>query len=98
MEYLTIRLRAYKVITMITQLIKVGNSRGVRIPKPLIQETGLTDDVKIHVEGGSIIISPVKSVRAGWGDAFNKMHVNNDDVLIDKNSRSSWDDEEWEWN
>jgi antitoxin MazE len=82
---------------MITQLIKVGNSRGVRIPKPLIQETGLTDDVTIRVEGGSIIISPVKAVRSGWQEAFNKMHANNDDVLIDKNIRSSWDDEEWEW-
>jgi antitoxin MazE len=82
---------------MITQLIKVGNSRGVRIPKPLIQETGLTDDVTIRVEGGSIIISPVKAVRSGWQEAFNKMHANNDDVLIDENIRSSWDNEEWEW-
>jgi antitoxin MazE len=82
---------------MITQLSKVGNSRGVRIPKPLIQETGLTDYVTIRVEGGSIIISPVKAVRSGWQEAFNKMHANNDDVLIDKNIRSSWDDEEWEW-
>jgi antitoxin MazE len=82
---------------MITQLIKVGNSRGVRIPKPLIQETGLTDDVTIRVEGGSIVISPVRAVRSGWQEAFNKMHANNDDVLIDKNIRSNWDDEEWEW-
>ena len=82
---------------MITQLIKVGNSRGVRIPKPLIQETGLTDDVTIRVEGGSIIISPVRAVRSGWQEAFNKMHANNDDVLIDKNIRSNWDDKEWEW-
>ena len=82
---------------MITQLIKVGNSRGVRIPKPLIQETGLTDDVTIRVEGGSIIISPVRTVRSGWQGAFNKMHANNGDVLIDENIRSSWDNEEWEW-
>ena len=82
---------------MITQLIKVGNSRGVRIPKPLIQETGLTEDVAIRVEGESIIISPIRSARSGWGDVFKKMHENNDDVLIDKNIRSSWDDKEWEW-
>ena len=82
---------------MITQLIKVGNSRGVRIPKPLIQETGLTEDVAIRVEGESIIISPVRSVRNGWGDVFKKMHENNDDVLIDMNIRSNWDDQEWEW-
>ena len=88
---------AYIVITMITQLIKVGNSRGVRIPKPLIQETGLKKDVTIRVEGESIIISPVRSVRNGWGDSFNMMHENNDDILIDKNIRSNWDDQEWEW-
>ncbi len=82
---------------MITQLIKVGNSRGVRIPKPLIQETGLTEDVAIRVEGESIIISPIRSARSGWADVFKKMHENNDDALIDKNIRSSWDDQEWEW-
>jgi antitoxin MazE len=82
---------------MITQLIKVGNSRGIRIPKPLIQETGLTNDVTIRADGGSIVISPVRAVRSGWQEAFNKMHANNDDVLIDKNIRSNWDDDEWEW-
>jgi antitoxin MazE len=82
---------------MITQLIKVGNSRGVRIPKPLIQETGLTNDVSIRADGGSIVISPVRAARNGWQEAFNKMHANNDDVLIDKNIRSNWDDKEWEW-
>lgn len=82
---------------MKTQLIKVGNSRGVRIPKPLIQETGLTEDVSIRVEGESIIISPIRSARNGWGDAFNQMHDNNDDILIDNNVGSSWDDQEWEW-
>ena len=63
----------------------------------LIQETGLTKEVTIRVEGESIIISPIRSARSGWGDVFKKMHENNDDVLIDKNIRSSWDDQEWEW-
>jgi len=47
---------------MITTLIAIGNSRGVRIPKPLISESGLGDQVELQVKKGEIriIAAPVK--------------------------------------
>ena len=53
----------YNVITMITTLISIGNSRGVRIPKPLLNESGLGNEVELQVRKGEIKIvpAPVKS-------------------------------------
>lgn len=52
----------YNVITMLTTLIPIGNSRGVRIPKPLIYESGLSDQVELQVKKGEIriIAAPIK--------------------------------------
>ena len=48
--------RVYNVVTMITTLIAIGNSRGVRIPKPLLSESGLTNEVELQVKKGEIRI------------------------------------------
>lgn len=49
----------YNVITMITTLVDIGNSRGVRIPKPLLVESGITDEVELKVKKGEIRIVAV---------------------------------------
>lgn len=49
---------SYNVITMITTLIAIGNSRGIRIPKPLINESGLEGQVELQVKKGEIRIIP----------------------------------------
>ena len=85
---------------MITKLIKIGNSKGIRIPKSLLNETGLTDKVEIMIKDDSLIIKPKKKVRENWDKAFSKMAQNNDDVLLDEESAinlNEWDNEEWEW-
>jgi antitoxin MazE len=83
---------------MRARVIKIGNSQGLRIPKPILDQTGITDDVEIEVEKNQIIIRPVKNVREGWGKAFKTMGENGDDEpLIDDNISHSWDDEEWQW-
>ena len=55
---------SYNVITMITKLIEIGNSRGVRIPKPLLNESGLGNEVELQVEKGEIriVTAPRKSI------------------------------------
>lgn len=52
----------YNVATMLTTLIPIGNSRGIRIPKPLISESGLEDRVELRVKKGEIriIAAPMK--------------------------------------
>jgi antitoxin MazE len=58
---------------MRAQIIKIGNSQGLRIPKPILDQTGIMNDVEIEVEKDQIIIRPVKDVRDGWDAAFKAM-------------------------
>ena len=84
---------------MKTRIVRIGNSKGVRIPKPLLEEAGLDDEVDITIQGQSLVIRPVNNPRAGWADAFAQMAERGDDALLDGEdiSLSSWDKEEWEW-
>jgi len=84
---------------MRSRIVKIGNSQGVRIPKPLLDQTGIVDDVELEVRENQIIIRPVSNPRSGWEEAFSKMSELGDDVLIDSvdNISHSWDEEEWQW-
>ena len=83
---------------MRAQIIKIGNSKGLRIPKPILDQTGIMDDVEIEVEKDQIIVRPVKDVRNGWDAAFKTMGEKDDDKpIIDDNISHSWDEEEWQW-
>ena len=55
---------------MRTALRKIGNSRCVLIPAPLLAECGITDEIELRLEGTKIIIEPVAAPRAGWFDAY----------------------------
>ncbi len=84
---------------MKARIVKIGNSRGIRIPKSLILQTGIKDEVELDVEENRLIISSPQSPRAGWADAFRRMALRGDDALLDAElvSGSRWDEEEWEW-
>ncbi|CAN5163123.1 AbrB/MazE/SpoVT family DNA-binding domain-containing protein [soil metagenome] len=82
---------------MKTRIVRVGNSRGVRLPKPLLEQAGLTDEVEIHAEPGRIIIESAARPRAGWADAARQMAELGEDGLIDAPTPTRFDDEEWTW-
>ena len=84
---------------MRARIVKIGNSQGIRIPKPLLEQLKIKEDVDIEVENNQLIIRPVSNPRMGWDDAFRQMATNNDDVLIDgeKNLTHTWDETEWQW-
>jgi len=85
---------------MITKVVKIGNSRGIRIPKSLIDESGLKSEVDLEVIDGQIIIKSISQSRKSWDSAFKKMAKNKDDILLDSATlaqQSTWDKEEWEW-
>jgi len=85
---------------MKTKIVKIGNSRGIRIPKSLIEESGLHNEVELEVENDMIIIKPRAKYRESWDTAFQKMAKNSDDLLLDAESlfdQNKWDEEEWEW-
>lgn len=81
---------------MKARLIRIGNSRGVRLPKPLITEAGLHDEVASRVDGEVVISSP-RSTRAGWADAARQMHESGEDRLLDPGSPTHFDEKDWRW-
>lgn len=56
----TAQLSNYNVVTMITNIIAVGNSKGIRLPKMVLKESGITDEVELKVKKGEIRIVPSK--------------------------------------
>lgn len=85
---------------MITKIVKIGNSRGIRIPKSIIDQSGIKNEVELQIKDDTIIIKSVPEVRNNWDLAFQNMSKNNDDKLFDNeilSSQNSWDNEEWTW-
>lgn len=82
---------------MKARIVRVGNSRGIRIPKPLLEQAGLDDDVELHAEPGRIVIESATRPRAGWAEAARAMVARGDDALLDAATLTRFDDEEWEW-
>ena len=84
-------------VEMKTRLVQIGNSRGIRLPKTIIAEAQLRDEVELKAEPGRIVISSAKKPREGWPEAARLMHERNEDHLIDKTTSTRFDREEWKW-
>ena len=84
---------------MKTRIIRIGNSRGIRIPKPLLEQSGLCGEVEISVQNGSLVIYSARKPRAGWSAAFRQMAARGDDALLDADAAAParFDEDEWEW-
>lgn len=83
---------------MKTELIRIGNSRGIRIPKPLIEQCGLRDVVDLRAEKGRLIVSPQRRVRQGWEEAFRTAgSAANDELLLQDLEPNEFDSKEWRW-
>ncbi|MDD3813447.1 MAG: AbrB/MazE/SpoVT family DNA-binding domain-containing protein [Desulfocapsaceae bacterium] len=82
---------------MKASLIKIGNSQGVRIPKPIIEQCGFAGEVEFEVRNHELVIKSLKRPRQDWERAFKVMAANGDDALLDAQVSSKWDEEEWEW-
>jgi len=98
--------RALIVITMYLQLggvlmkskiVRIGNSKGVRLPKPLLEQVGLVDEVDLEVRDGELVISPSGPARAGWREAAALLAQRQEDELLDVPTPTRFDAEEWEW-
>jgi len=81
---------------MKTSVVRIGNSRGIRIPKTLLEQCHLTDSVELEVQDDELIVRPVAKPRAGWEEAFRQMKRHGDDTLLDL-PPSKWDETEWRW-
>lgn len=82
---------------MKARIIRIGNSRGVRIPKPLIEQAGLGDEVELRVEDSAVIIESTRRPRAGWAKAARLARERSEDRLTDEPTPTDFDESEWEW-
>jgi len=83
-----------------TRIIQIGNSQGVRIPKVLLQQSGLGEEVELKVSKEQIIISPVTKPRQGWEEAFQEMAKQGEHQLLDNKEhpyQNSWEQDDWVW-
>ena len=91
--------RDYNVITMATtaRIVRIGNSRGIRLPKALLEQAQLAEDVELLAEPGRIVVRAVRRTREGWADAARTMRERGDDRLLDAPVATRFDQEGWRW-
>jgi antitoxin MazE len=83
---------------MKTELVRIGNSRGIRIPKPIIEQCGLGETVEVRVENGCLIISPGRQPRQGWDEAFRASgNAAHDDLILETTEPNEFDRKDWQW-
>jgi hypothetical protein len=83
---------------MKADLIRIGNWRGVRIPKPMIEQMGLGATVELRVENDCLVISPNRHPRQGWREAFRDPGTAvNDELLLESSKPSEFDRNDWKY-
>jgi antitoxin MazE len=81
---------------MKVKVIRIGNSKGIRLSKEVLKEYEISDEVELIMEEGYIMIKPIREPRQGWEEAFAQMHANGDDELLMDDVFEDEDFEEWE--
>jgi antitoxin MazE len=83
---------------MRSQIIQIGNSKGIRIPRPLLEQCQLEDEVELEAQPGQLVVRPVGGPRHGWAAAFEKMAQYGDDELLDGGGpETQWSRKDWKW-
>jgi antitoxin MazE len=81
---------------MKVNIVEIGNSKGIRIPAPMLRQLDIESQVELKVEKNQIILRPIKNKpRDGWDKAFKLMHERKDDAILDKGIDAEMED--WEW-
>jgi len=82
---------------MKTKIVRIGNSRGVRIPKPLLEQAGLENEVILRLVEDGIVIESADKPRAGWAEAARTLRDRGEDELLDEMVLTDFDETEWVW-
>ena len=81
-----------------TKLIRIGNSQGIRIPRAVVEQTGLQGELELVVRRQQLLVRPASRPREGWEDQFRRMADRGDDrPLWPEAALTSFDEKEWEW-
>lgn len=85
--------------TVKTRIVRIGNSQGIRIPKPIIEQLGFEEEVELEIFPDQLVIRSAHAPRSGWEQQFQRMAEAGDDRLLDEEavSLTDWDEAAWEW-
>jgi len=81
---------------MKAQIIKIGNSHGIRIPKAVLEETRMSGEVELEVTGEGILIRNIKKPRSDWDAAFKSLNEGDDDLSLSRTS-TGFEKKDWQW-
>lgn len=84
-------------MTAKTRIVRIGNSRGIRVPKTLLDHAQLPEEVELQAEPGRLIVRAARQPRADWAEAARRMRDRNDDRLILEPAATRFDRDEWQW-
>ena len=84
-------------MTTKTRIVRIGNSRGIRVPKILLEQAQLSDEVELHAEPGRLVVQAARRPRTGWAEAARAMSAARHDEMLDEATTTRFDREEWEW-
>lgn len=81
---------------MKAQIIKIGNSHGIRIPKAVLEETRMSGDVEIEVTPDGILIRNINKPRSNWDAMFKALSDRDDDLPLDRPA-TGFEKKDWQW-
>lgn len=84
-------------MTTKARIVRIGNSRGIRVPKVLLDQAQLPDEVELHAEPGRLVVQGARHPRMGWAEAARAMSKQGHDDLLDEPTATRFDREGWEW-
>jgi len=79
------------------RIVQIGNSRGIRVPKALLEQAQLPDEVELRAEPGRLVVTGVRRPRVRWAAAARTMRSRGEDGLLDEPTPTRFDDVEWRW-
>ena len=80
-----------------TRIVQIGNSKGIRVPKVLLDHAQLPEEVELQAEHGRLVVRAARGAREGWATAAKAMHDRGDDQLLDATTSTRFDNKEWQW-
>lgn len=84
---------------MKAKIVRIGNSQGVRIPKLMLDDSRLEEDVELEICDEGILIRPAKNPRENWDSAFREMAEEDADELeiSDQDAPTEFEKGSWRW-
>jgi antitoxin MazE len=80
-----------------TRIVRIGNSRGIRVPKALLDQAQLPEEVELYARRGRLVVRGARRPRTGWAEAAKAMRERAHDALLDAPTATRFDEEGWTW-